>query len=1241
MYNSKYAILKHNRGYYTLTLSKKNKSQTYIQALDSIFIGRANEVEAIIAEYDNVLNGSMGITIISGAPGIGKTYLVEHAIKLLSDNTYIYGKSLQGEDREITSISEIIDQIVCHISTLPNTTFNFIHEELVNNIGEDLQLLSSISAVFKNTFNINTSISLKDFSKLKYRFKNVILNFISISSTYLFPLIIHIDDLQWSNQLTFDVIKSLISKKHMLNILLIISFRDNIVVENIEKLKNILKKNATYIKLGQLDYQLLESYIDHVFGKNIAGKQQLARLVNGFSLGNPFFIKENLKILLAENIIVFSDISQEWRLNINKINNFKVSNDMENIFKNNFLKEHENNSYLLNMFSCLGGNIEYDILQTTVNMDTTTLNDNIEKLLKSAVLLRVVDSNGTEKLLFSHDIIYDIIISNLNKNDIQVYHYEIAEKILDNKKIKLYTKDLFLTTHLLKSNKQKVKDNASKWIHVLFNTGSYKMEISLIESALPIFELCKEILPYCSNTDNNFYVNLHLKLAECLYLSNRVKECTTIINMLESTIKEEKLVIAIKIIQLNIHHYNREHKKVISLGTEILKLLGIRFGKIWLLSDLIYSRFIYSSKKINSIAYLDSNHDEKASVVFETLTLMNLSATLLGDDMQACIGLTSALLSAKYSNDPNVFVGYVSYAYVLFSIWNDFQKSELMQNKIIELLEKSHHNANKAMVYFIIGAFLAHWSKPIQQADYYLHESIKFGEMNGDFLFIGYSITTSMDTKSFMGVNLSKCLSFIKECQQNFPEIEQYVTSYNYECHTAHILALKNGCDVFSHNIIGAKYPKLTSFEALTEETLALEKCILFDNIELGYDIVKVVTPKIKSAKGLICKISIIFNCSLIRIAIHSSLNHIEKHKNIKKIKKHLSELEHWSTLQHDNFYSLYSLIKAEYDINIRANTTTAELYNISIKEAKAQGNLKIAALANLKAAKYYRTNVDLSQFYANQSVSLFKTWGAEYMCVKISNMYSLDTCAITKKTDLTITNKNQNINLSDFIEKTEKYTKNTTAKLLLETIINNGFATYCCLVYEKMDELFLSHEITSGKKIIIYKDMININHVTNISHKIVRYVGRTSQEVQISSLQNNPTFASDPYVKNNSSLNIYCIPLVYRSIFTGMLYIENSTPISEKSILLIKSLIPSFVIKHARTNDMKKETDNNNQINLTARELDILKLVSQGLSNSEICIKSNITLSTTKKHLCSIMGKLEADNRIKAVLIAKDFKII
>ncbi len=61
----------------------------------------------------------------------------------------------------------------------------------------------------------------------------------------------------------------------------------------------------------------------------------------------------------------------------------------------------------------------------------------------------------------------------------------------------------------------------------------------------------------------------------------------------------------------------------------------------------------------------------------------------------------------------------------------------------------------------------------------------------------------------------------------------------------------------------------------------------------------------------------------------------------------------------------------------------------------------------------------------------------------------------------------------------------------------------------------------------------------------------------------------------------------------------------------------------------------------LTKQEVCILGLVAQGFINKEIAEKMNISLATTKAHLESIYKKLNAHNRVQAVVKAISLEII
>lgn len=57
----------------------------------------------------------------------------------------------------------------------------------------------------------------------------------------------------------------------------------------------------------------------------------------------------------------------------------------------------------------------------------------------------------------------------------------------------------------------------------------------------------------------------------------------------------------------------------------------------------------------------------------------------------------------------------------------------------------------------------------------------------------------------------------------------------------------------------------------------------------------------------------------------------------------------------------------------------------------------------------------------------------------------------------------------------------------------------------------------------------------------------------------------------------------------------------------------------------------------LTARELEVLKLVAAGYTNAEIGRQLFIGESTVKTHLLKVFGKLDVDNRTRAVAVATE----
>lgn len=84
-----------------------------------------------------------------------------------------------------------------------------------------------------------------------------------------------------------------------------------------------------------------------------------------------------------------------------------------------------------------------------------------------------------------------------------------------------------------------------------------------------------------------------------------------------------------------------------------------------------------------------------------------------------------------------------------------------------------------------------------------------------------------------------------------------------------------------------------------------------------------------------------------------------------------------------------------------------------------------------------------------------------------------------------------------------------------------------------------------------------------------------------------------------------------------------------------------AHVVLKAATNANIDSDASKNDYNLTSRESQILKLITQGYSNSEIAKELFVSINTTKAHVASILQKLEVEDRLQAALKALKNKIV
>lgn len=121
-----------------------------------------------------------------------------------------------------------------------------------------------------------------------------------------------------------------------------------------------------------------------------------------------------------------------------------------------------------------------------------------------------------------------------------------------------------------------------------------------------------------------------------------------------------------------------------------------------------------------------------------------------------------------------------------------------------------------------------------------------------------------------------------------------------------------------------------------------------------------------------------------------------------------------------------------------------------------------------------------------------------------------------------------------------------------------------------------------------------------------------------------------------NHSLEIYIAAIAL--IFTVLgIWLSNKLT-NPKTVIVEKQIVKEIIIDTTEFIQDKKAIDN---LNISKRELEVLDLMSKGMSNQEIANALFVSIPTIKTHSSKLFEKLEVSRRTQAVEKAKRLRII
>src|SRR5262249_42418740 len=290
--------------------------------------GRERETAMLLEAFDQVVaSGTPQLVLVSGYSGIGKSSVVNelHRALVPPRGLFASGKFDQYKrDIPYATLAQAFQSLIRPMLGQRETDLAPWREAIQKAVGPNGQLVVALVPELELIIGPQPPVPELPPQDAQNRFQMVFRRFLGVFAKKEHPLALFLDDLQWLDAATLQLIEHLVTHAETRYLLLIGAYRDNEVGPShplMLTLDSIRKTQAAVreIVLGPLGRDDLGRLVMDALHCEPARARLLARLVQQKTAGNPFFAIQFLTTLAEERLVEFDARSAAWRWDMQRI----------------------------------------------------------------------------------------------------------------------------------------------------------------------------------------------------------------------------------------------------------------------------------------------------------------------------------------------------------------------------------------------------------------------------------------------------------------------------------------------------------------------------------------------------------------------------------------------------------------------------------------------------------------------------------------------------------------------------------------------------------------------------------------------------------------------------------------------------------------------------------------------------------------------------------------------------------
>ncbi|MEA2706555.1 MAG: hypothetical protein QOH22_1343, partial [Gemmatimonadaceae bacterium] len=1177
--------------------------------------GREREIETLLSAFDRVVaQGTPELVLVSGYSGIGKSSVVHELHKALVPPRGLFasGKFDQYKrDIPYATLAQVFQGLVRPLLGQSEDELGGWRRALGEALDPNAQLIVNLVPELELVLGPQPPVADLAPQEAKNRFQMVFRRFVTVFARGEHPLALFLDDLQWLDAATLDLLEHLVTHSEVRHLLLVGAYRTNEVGPSHPLARTLEAVRTAGARVHEIVLAPLRlDDVGRLVADTLHGDSEralpLAQLIHEKTGGNPFFAIQFFTALADEGLLTFDSPALAWQWDLDRIRARSYADNVVDLMAEKLKRLSAPTQEALKQLACLGNVAEIATLALVHGETVNAMHAALGEGVRAGLIFRLETA-----YTFLHDRIQQGAYYLIPEAGRAEAHVRIGRVLLARMTPDQLTEHLFDVANQFMRGAALVVDRDERTqVATLALRAGRSAKSSAAYASASVYLAAGMALLEAGDWSSQYELTfgLWLERAECEFLAGNFEKAEQLIAGLLSHAASKVDQAAVYQVKVLLHTVKSENSQAVASALTCLRMFGIDIPAhpTW---DQVQAEYetvlqILEGRPTENLIDLPLMTDPELQAAVQLLSVLGPPAYFTDFHSFCLIACRMVKIGMQHGISDASTLGFALLGFISGPVFHRYHEGYRFAKLACDLVEKHGFVANQPKVYHATGT-CAFWTQPIAIAIDFMRATTRTAIETGDLTFACYGMhqivpglllrNDPLDAvwrESEMALDVAREAKYgdtadIIRSQQRFVATMQGRTASFSTFSDAQFDE-----ETFETQLTGDRMPLMICFYWI----LKLKARFLSGNYAEALAAADKAKPLLLIASAQIELLDYFHYAALTVAALFETGSAVEQSAWRDLLATHGEQLREWADTYPPTFRDKYTLVSGEIARLEGRDVDAMRLYEEAIQSARAHGFVQNEGLAHEVAAQFYESRgfETFAHVYRRNARDCYRRWGAEGKVRQLEQLHpELRDVQMRAPAATTFDASFAQMDIGAVVKASQAISGEIVLSRLIEALmtlaLEHAGAERGLLILLEGNQLQIEAEARTDCEAVEVKLRHDTVTRNELPETLLHTVIRTRENVILDDASTENPFSADEYFHQTRARSVLCLPLMKQATLIGVLYLENrlaSRAFTPERISVLELLSSQAAISLENARLYAQLTNENRERRTTEEEL-------------------------------------------------------